>query len=636
MKIAAFPILALVLTATTTLPAPDSPRVLPEDFNADRKQQMMRSYLRRQVHGALDARLAELEAVDTPEQARAYREEKRDFLRALWGEIDRSSPLRARRTGILEAPGHTIEKIVFESHPGLHVTGNLYRPEGEGPFPAILHPCGHSENGKAAEVYQKASRLLARHGFVVFCYDPVGQGERKQIFDEHGEPVYRASREHQRLGTAPILLGRDLAFHMVRDGVRALDYLESRPDVDAERLGCTGNSGGGNLTSYLMAFDDRILAAAPGCFMTTHRRKNENPGPGDAEQNLHAQIREGFDHPDFILARASEPTLILAATRDFVPIEGTWEAFRQAKRIYTILGYPERIDLVEANEEHGFSKRLREGAVRFFARWLQDRHCEAFEGEDVTVFPEAELQCTPEGRVTELEGARTLFDLYAERERELAAGRPPVTRRRIREATGIRPLAELPEPEIVRHGGRAPEKLELRPEPGITLPALFWDAGDAAPVLMAHGKGKDSAIAEARRRQDAGHPVLLVDVRDTGETRTRNWRFPGADWYIAYMLGRSFLAMRTEDLLVAGRWLAKRTDAESIDLVAWGEAGPPALHAAALEPDLVASRDIRESLSDWRSLVTSPDAYDHLHSVVPGALATYDLPDLRAFIEEGR
>ena len=113
------------------------------------------------------------------------------------------------------------------------------------------------------------------------------------------------------------------------------------------------------MTSYLMAYDERIARRRAGCFMTTHRRKNESPGPGDAEQNLFAQIREGFDHPDFILARAPKPTLILAATQDFVPIEGTWEAFRQAKRAYTQLGYPERVALIETNAKHGFSRRLR-------------------------------------------------------------------------------------------------------------------------------------------------------------------------------------------------------------------------------------------------------------------------------------
>ena len=140
----------------------------------------------------------------------------------------------------------------------------------------------------------------------MLCYDPIGQGERKQIFTPDGTPAFRASSEHQQLGVAPILLGRGLATYMVWDGVRGIDYLCSRPDVDPQRIGCMGNSGGGNMTSFLMAYDERIAAAAPGCFLTTHRHKNESPGPGDAEQNLFAQIREGFDHSDFILVRAPE------------------------------------------------------------------------------------------------------------------------------------------------------------------------------------------------------------------------------------------------------------------------------------------------------------------------------------------
>ena len=360
---------AAVLAWSAAVAQAQSPyRVLPADFNADKEQQMMRAFLRKQVHAALDRRLQELkDALESAESISAYQKKRRDFLRWTLGEMPRRTPLNARVTGTIKDDGFTIEKVLFESQPGFHVTGNLYRPQGKGPFPAILHPCGHTENGKAAGVYQNANRLLVQHGFIVLCFDPVGQGERKQIFDDVGKPMYRASSEHQHLGMAPILLGRSIASYMVWDGVRAIDYLQSRPDVDGKRIGCTGNSGGGNMTSYLMAYDDRIAAAAPGCFMTTHRRKNESPGPGDAEQNLFAQIRAGFDHPDFIITRAPKPTLILSATQDFVPIEGTWEAFRQAKRVYTRLGYPQHVELIEANEKHGFSRRLREGAVRFFA-----------------------------------------------------------------------------------------------------------------------------------------------------------------------------------------------------------------------------------------------------------------------------
>ena len=386
---------------------------------------MMRNYLRTRVHTALDKRLEKLERLHTEKQIGAYQDQLRDF----FGEIIdlksfKRTPLNPKITGRLERDGYSVEKVIFESLPGFHITGNLYRPAGDGPFPAILHPCGHTSNGKAADVYQKANLLLVKHGFIVLCFDPIGQGERKQLLDpKTGKGLHSATGEHHVLGVAPVLLGRGLASYMIWDGMRAIDYLESRSDVDPKRIGCTGNSGGGNMTSFLMALDDRIVAAAPGCFMTTTRQKNEKPGPGDPEQNLFAQIREGLDHPDFAIIRAPRPTLILAATEDFVPIEGTWLAFRQAKRVYTKLGFPERIDLVEAPEKHGYSVRLREGAVRFFARWLQGRNIEVFEPEKVAVEKEGDLLCSPKGQVIAMAGARPVFDLNRERSEELKAER---------------------------------------------------------------------------------------------------------------------------------------------------------------------------------------------------------------------
>lgn len=631
----------------------DDFRVLPTDFNADKTQQMMRSYLRRLAHEAFDRRRDELEMGLVSEEALiAYQKKRRAFLRWTFDEMPQRTPLNARITGTVQGDRFTIEKLLFESQPGFHVTANLYRPAGDGPFPAILHPVGHAENGKAYVAYQRANQLLARHGFVVLCYDPIGQGERKQIFDDDHTPAHRASGEHQQLGVAPILLGRGLASYMVWDGVRALDYLCSRADVDPQRIGCTGNSGGGNLTSYLMAYDDRIAAAAPGCFMTTHRRKNERPGPGDAEQNLFAQIRDGFDHPDFILTRAPKPTLILAATDDFVPIEGTWEAFRQAKRVYAKLGFPERVQLVEADAKHGFSRTLREAAVRFFARWLQGRLVAVFDDEEETgLLSEKELQVTDGGQVVELDDARSILDLFVEHERQLAAHRPQVTRESVRQITGIRPLEKLPLPKVEKRtlpGQRSatdkqptndtlvagPRKLVFRPESGIVLPALYWAAGDRDGVLIAPAAEVSAAVTDAEKLNAAGHPVLVVNVRDSGETRTRNWRFFGADFYIAHMLGRCWLGMRSEDLLVCGRWLSQQNDGESIRLAADGEIGPAALHAAALEPELFKAPQVRDGLTSWRELMTSTKAHPHLHNAVHGALRYYDLNDLRALLPE--
>lgn len=615
----------IVVLLLSSLALRGQERVLPADFNSDKRNQMMRSYLREQVHAALDRRLQELEALKTLEDIAAYQAVRRETFRKALGPLPERTPLRPRVTGRLKGDGFTVEKVIFESQPGFHVTANLYLPEGSGLHPGILFPCGHSENGKAAEVYQKANILLAQNGFVTLCFDPIGQGERKQLLDGDGRRIYRASSEHAVTGIAPVLLGRNLATYMVWDAVRALDYLASRPEVDPERLGCTGNSGGGNLTSYLMEFDERIAAAAPGCFMTTHRHKNESPGPGDAEQNLFGQIRDGFDHPDFILTRAPKPTLILAATHDFVPIEGTWVAFRQAKRVYTKLGYPERVDLIEADEKHGYSKRLREGAARFFARWLQGRDLEVFEADEVATFSDADLQCTLEGQVLKMEGSRSIVDLNTEFERGLIQSRPKLTRDTIREATGIRPLAGIPQPKVERTGDT---RLKLIPETGIVLPAHHLAGGSGEPVLFCHDSGMSTAWEEAKALHAAGHPVLLVDLRDIGETKTINWRYPDADAVIAYMLGRSYLAMRAEDVLVCARFLRKVTGARSVRLIAHGELGPAALHAAALEPELISNLRLVNALDSWHSLVAARDPGKQLPNLIHGVLRHYDLPDL--------
>ena len=334
----------------------------------------LRTLLLREANRAHDRRLERIEAFRTPDDVRSYQDQLRTVFRRSLGTFPDKTPLNARVVGEVVGDGCRIEKLIYESRPGFLVTANLYLPLTPPPFPGVLLPCGHSEVGKAEEAYQRACGLMARNGLAVLCYDPVGQGERKQILvaDPDGNLTsasrFRATSEHMLAGIGPILLGENLATYRIWDGIRGLDYLESRPDIDAARLGCTGNSGGGLMTSYLMALDSRIRVAAPSCFITTTRRKNVSPGPGDAEQNLFGQIAEGLDHPDFLLMRAPLPTLICAATHDFVPIEGTWEAFRQAKRVYRLLGASERVDLVEADAEHGFSQPLRRAVTQFMRR----------------------------------------------------------------------------------------------------------------------------------------------------------------------------------------------------------------------------------------------------------------------------
>ena len=194
---------ALLITLDAFAQGTSDYRVLPADFNADKKNQMMRAYQRERVHAALDARLEELEsALNSPEAIAAYQRKRREFLAGVFGPLPRRGPLNARIMKRVQRDGYGIEHVLFESLPGFHVTANLYRPPGKGPFPGVLLPCGHSASGKAYSSYQKASILLAQHGFVVLCFDPLGQGERRQLIGDEPREIRRPRGEHNPIGVA--------------------------------------------------------------------------------------------------------------------------------------------------------------------------------------------------------------------------------------------------------------------------------------------------------------------------------------------------------------------------------------------------------------------------------------------------
>jgi pimeloyl-ACP methyl ester carboxylesterase len=340
-----------------------------------------------------------------------------------------------------------------------------------------------------------------------------------------------------------------------------------------------------------------------------------------------------------------------AATEDFFDINATWETFRYAKRRYTMLGHAEKVDILENNAGHNYNRIQREGAVRWLARWLQGRVA-TIEAPDLDRFTDEELQVTPEGQVMLLPGERSIYDLNtayeetlaAEREKRLAEMTPDALRDKVRAIAGIRPLEDLPVPEVktaeaAKAAGGRVSRLVFVPEPGIALPAVaYWpDRRSAAPVILLHEGGKKAVKKEAEKRMRAGHPVLAVDLRGTGETQQAGQSKFGADlgtdWedYVkAYVLGLSYAGMRAEDLLVCARWFAKETGADRIAVRATGNIGVPALHAAALEPDLIGPLHIEKTLASWRYAVRQRPTRNQLINTVHGVLRVYDLPDLAA------
>jgi len=629
-----------------------------EDLSVQPAPNMMHAYLIDAVHKALDRRDAQYEKLKTPEQLAAYQQQMHEFFIGALGGLPKRTPLKPQIIGKADRDGYRIERVIFESQPQHFVTATLYLPDADPPYPGVLVPCGHSRNGKAYDAYQRVSILLARNGMAALCYDPIDQGERFQLLDEQGRPREGGTMAHCLVGVGSILLGRNTATYRVWDGIRAIDYLQSRPEVDEKRIGCTGSSGGGTLTSYLMALDERIVCAAPSCYITSFRRLMDTIGPQDAEQNIFDQINQGMGHADYVMMRAPKPTLLCTATHDFFDIGGSWAAFRQAKRFYGRLGFPERVELIETDAKHGFCKPLRVGAVRWMRRWLLGVDDAITEG-DFPVTAEKDLLCTPRGQVMLLKNARSVYDLNAELDQKLAAGRKQFWQKtdrakaldEVRRLTGIRRLADLPKPKLQQKGslkrdGYRIEKLLLEPEPGIRLPALAFvpekRSGRAHLYLHESGKHADAAPGgEIEKLLKQGHLVLAVDLRGVGETlgsrgNQKYARYLGPEWVdssLAYMLGRSYLAMRAEDVLLCARFLAGYEAAEKpnrVNLVSIGRTGPPALHAAALQPELFESVSFKRCLISWASVVRTPMAKNQYVNVVHGALRTYDLADLLA------
>lgn len=616
---------------------------------------MLNEYLQQKARDLLEQRRKTIESLNTADDVtRRQREIRGKFLESLGPFPDRT-PLNGQVLGKDQREGYRVEKVVFESRPGHHVTAALYLPDGGStpPYPGVLVPCGHSINGKAAEAYQRISILLAKNGLASLCYDPIGQGERSQLLTSEGKPALPGSTtEHTMVGVGALLVGRQAAHYRIWDGLRAMDYLASRPDIDPQRLGCTGNSGGGTMTAYLMALDERIAVAAPSCYTTTLERLFATIGPQDAEQNITGQVAFGMDHADYITLRAPRPTLLCVGTRDYFDIEGAWTSFREAKRVYGMLGHGERVEIFEYNDTHGFSQPRREAAMRWMRRWLLNHDDAPVE----TAFPvatDAQLQVTKTGQVLlEFAGERTAFDFNADEARRLdqqrAAKLSHRTSEQLRQEVSHR--LGLPEqapnvivqkqaPEV--RDGYTIDKWTLLTEPGISVATrLYRPTSKVSDSPIVVYVGADQALAAAggpiEQRVRSGESVAMVDPRGMGETtpvapgKTGYGRGPfGPDEreaFLALHLNRPLLGQRVFDLRQALRAL---DGGRGFHLIGVGLGGPVALHAATLDSQ-IKRLELGASLLSWTDAAQAKTTKNLLSSVIPGVLAAYDLPDLAA------
>ncbi|HEX3314395.1 MAG TPA: prolyl oligopeptidase family serine peptidase, partial [Gemmataceae bacterium] len=463
-----------------------------------------------------------------------------------------------------------------------------------------------------------------------------------QALDDQGKPLVNGSTtEHTMAGIGALLVGRCLATYRIWDGLRALDYLASRPEIDPNRLGCTGNSGGGTMTSYLMALDDRIAVAAPSCFITSLERLFATIGPQDAEQNITGQVAFGMDHADYLTMHAPRPTLMCIASQDFFDPQGSWTTFREATRLFGVFGHSERVALVEYDDKHGFSKPRREAVLRWMRRWLLHIDDAPTEGV-LSVHKDVDLQCTRSGQVLADFKGISVFGLNVREAKKHEAARAKFVKlpESVRQAEIRRLLgmpAEIPIAKQLNQkvsGDDHLQRVVYESENGILLPGLRFKRAAKGPTVLyvpENGLPRDGKLP--RWLAETNKNVCIFDLRGLGETApgAKSGYF-GSDYKEAFVsldLGRPLLGQRVLDILS----LLKALDGGDVEIIGEGITGPIVLHAAALDPRIRLVK-LRNSLTSWTSVVEQPISHDQLANVVPGVLKVYDLPELTRTLEE--
>ena len=443
----------------------------------------------------------------------------------------RRTPLDARTVDTKDYGAFRVEKVLMESAPGEFVTALAFLPDARSfkpPYAGFVFIPGHSDSGKGAEAYLHTCELGARHGLVSVIYDPLGQGERSQ-----GAGL-RNVDEHVRIGAYAALLGETTATYMLRDAVRVLDYLESRPDVDRARLGVCGNSGGGTMSAYLMAVDDRLRAATPSCYLSSVRAHLIECGPQDSEQNFFAEASLGFSHVALMFA-AECPVLINAAVEDVFTIEGARSTFSVAKKVAAKVCLPAGwYELSEAPGKHCMSKVHREQAVRFLLKYLNGEVRDVVETE-TTAFTVADCKVTPDGEVSRLPGFRSVYDTIAEK---FAA-----------RGVSAEQAAQNASPLVM-------EELKGDACRGVLATIKGRIEKGVRAVLRVGSTAKDGEVAAILFAEGPRYVVR------TGRRKCSYYERRGDDEVVAvdlYIAGRSLVALRAAELLTLAAELKRRT-----------------------------------------------------------------------------
>lgn len=613
-------------------------------------------FLRGEAARAYEERHRALAKLVSAEAIRERQQWVRETFWKLAGGRPERTPLHIRTVGSFERAGYRVEKLLYESVPNLHIPANLYLPTaGPRPFPGVLFQMGHTRNGKAGDTYQRCCQGLARLGYVVLAFDPMGQGERVYYPDASG---YRSrlpspDSEHTTPGRQMLLNGDTATRMQVWDAVRSLDVLASHPLVDAKRLASTGQSGGGTLTMLLAAADDRLAAAAVCSGNTENVACADFNPPGatdDAEQNLIGSGPLGFDRWDLLYPLAPKPLLISVSDTDFFNtysseyIRNGWEEFQKLRAVYERLGAAERFSWADTPLPHALSYDSRLKIYNWFARWLKPG------GAQVAAEPPTEpegdqtLWVSDSGSTVRSFHSATPFELN--RARQIAVRRVPLA-----ELIGAeRPRVDQKAVVLRRAAWQAVtiEALEVASAPHVWLPAWLYlpaEADTSKPVMLVvepagrNARWREGGLYHTLAQQ--GYAVCAADVRGVGDLEPEMGR--GAAGYArshageedyawaSLILGKPLLGQRVTDILALAAALRAHPALRGrrLKLAAFSRLTAPALFAAAMDP-AVADVYLAGPLVSYRSIVETERYSAPFGNFVFGMLLHTDLPEIAA------
>ena len=612
---------------------------------------MLLDHIVAQVKEKRQDRAQKLASIRTRKQALAYQESIQEAIEKAYRPWPRKTALNAQVVDIVKRPHYNIEKVIFESRPGCLVTGHLYVPHNlKGPAPGVIGSCGHSANGKLADAYQSFCQRLARNGFVTFIYDPFNQGERDQYFSlKNRESVRSCTHAHNMMGKQLELVGEWFGTWRAWDGIRALDYLLTRPEVDPNNVGLTGNSGGGTMTSWIWAVEKRFTMAAPSCFITTFLANLENELPADSEQYPPGVIGAGLEMADFLIARAPEPTMLLGQTYCFFDRRGLKEAYDEVQRFYHVLGAPQKnTDLFIGPVGHGYSWHNQEAMVQFFAQHSHKKRVTKVRKPE-ELGPEM-LNVTPKGEVIP-EGATPIYELIAQKANILADKRKKMSKPQL--VRHIKAQLTLPLRRDIAHyrclravteGGVRLARYAIETEANIraimrkrlNMPANSHtlDVESEIHLYLPHVSSEQDLLedtwAKTLKKQ---HPLYALDVRGLGESLASDEReifHPYGNDYMCngygHLLGESFLGRRVHDVL---RTLDLLVDEGGRKIHLYGR-GQGAIHAlfAGILHEKVASVTLKNAPLSYHAWTQTPLVDWPAANLPKGVLKVFDLPDL--------